>query len=76
VDQDGDVLRLKADLDVAVGEALVAAALADRADEVDADCDAVIGTDLAKRQGLTESLLAALLGRKQALLACGEQPKT
>src|SRR6266851_5281631 len=33
VDQGGDVIRSKADLDVVVGEALVAAALAERADE-------------------------------------------
>jgi hypothetical protein len=52
----------EADLDVVVGEALVAATLAHRADEVDTDRDGVVRTDLAQRQALTEPLLATPLG--------------
>jgi hypothetical protein len=52
----------EADPDVVVGEAVVADTLAHRADEVDADREAVVRTDLAQRQALTEPLLATPLG--------------
>jgi hypothetical protein len=54
--------RLKADCDVVVSEALVAATIPNWADEVNAHRNAVIRSDLAKREGPAKAALAAPLG--------------
>jgi hypothetical protein len=65
--------RLDADFDVVVSESLVAATIPNRSDEVNAHRDAVIRTDLAKRQGPAKTALAAPLGLEQALFPGGKQ---
>jgi hypothetical protein len=64
--------RLDADFDVVVSEALVAATIPSRADEVNSHRDAVVRSDLAERQGPAKTALAAPLGLEQAFFTGGK----
>jgi hypothetical protein len=65
--------RLDADFDVVVSESLVAATIPNWADEVNAHRDAVIRSDLAKRQGPAKTVLTVALGLEQAVFTSGKQ---